>query len=62
MKRLSFVVLSAILCASVQTRAQSPERSESKNLRIDEAYTKLIREHSTEKRVMTELVDHLPAS
>ncbi|MDQ3171603.1 MAG: hypothetical protein M3Q55_15825, partial [Acidobacteriota bacterium] len=42
--------------------AQSPERSESKNLRIDEAYTKLIREHSTEKRVMTELVDHLPAS
>lgn len=30
--------------------------------KIDEAYTKLIVEHSTEKRVMTELVDHLPAS
>ena len=55
MKRLSILLLSALLFASVQPLAQSRER-------IDEAYTKLIREHSTEKRVMTELVDHLPAS
>jgi len=30
--------------------------------RLDEEYTRRIREASTEKRVMTELVDHLPAS
>ncbi len=62
MKRLMFILAAALVLASVHPSAQSPERSESRNLRIDEAYTKLIREHSTEKRVMTELVDHLPAS
>nr|MBA3949545.1 hypothetical protein [Acidobacteriota bacterium] len=55
MKRLSFLLLSACIFAAAQPAAQSRDR-------IDDAYTKLIREHSTEKRVMTELVDHLPAS
>jgi len=56
MKRLSLVLI-ALLAFSAAPAAQQrrPER-------LDEAYTKLIREHSTEKRVMTELVDHLPES
>jgi hypothetical protein len=30
--------------------------------KLDEEYTRRIREHSTEKRAMTELVDHMPVS
>lgn len=40
----------------------SGQATRSSTQKIDEAYTKLIQEHSTEKRVMTELVDHMPAS
>ncbi|MEX2270741.1 MAG: M14 family zinc carboxypeptidase [Vicinamibacterales bacterium] len=51
------------LIALVTTSAAPAARQQTRSAqRIDEAYTKLIREHSTEKRVMTELVDHLPAS
>src|SRR5688500_828988 len=50
------------LAALITTSANPAARQTRSPQRIDEAYTKLIREHSTEKRVMTELVDHLPAS
>ena len=38
------------------------DQAPASNQRIDEEYTRRIREASTEKRVMTEFVDHLPAS
>jgi len=50
------------LIALAATSAAPSARQTRGAQRIDEEYTKLIREHSTEKRVMTELVDHLPAS
>jgi hypothetical protein len=46
--------------APVAVEAAAQARSSAQ--RIDEEYTRRIREASTEKRVMTELVDHLPAS
>src|SRR5688500_2203246 len=54
----ALILFAAVLAASASPSARQARGAE----RIDEAYTKLIREHSTEKRVMTELVDHLPAS
>lgn len=53
-----FLFLIALAATSAAPSARQTRGAQ----RIDEAYTKLIREHSTEKRVMTELVDHLPAS
>ena len=58
MKRLPLILFLSFLVATPAVSGAQSRRAE----RIDEAYTKLIREHSTEKRVMTELVDHLPES
>jgi hypothetical protein len=55
----ALILFAAILAASAAPAARQTRGTAQ---RIDEEYTKLIREHSTEKRVMTELVDHLPAS
>jgi hypothetical protein len=48
------------LPAAAPLDAQS--RAAAKSQRIDEAYTAKIKEHTTDPRVITELVDHLPAS
>ena len=55
----ALILFAAFLAASAAPSARQARQGAQ---RIDEEYTKLIREHSTEKRVMTELVDHLPAS
>ncbi|HEX6323873.1 MAG TPA: M14 family zinc carboxypeptidase, partial [Vicinamibacterales bacterium] len=54
----ALLFLTALVTASSALSARQTRSAQ----RTDDAYTKLIREHSTEKRVMTELVDHLPAS
>ncbi len=54
----AFIFFTALITTSAAPAAQQTRGAQ----RVDEAYTRLIREHSTEKRVMTELVDHLPAS
>ncbi|HUF47689.1 MAG TPA: M14 family zinc carboxypeptidase, partial [Vicinamibacterales bacterium] len=46
----------------VESAASAPVEQTRGTQRIDEEYTRRIREASTEKRVMTELVDYLPAS
>ena len=46
--------------ATPRMRAQAP--SPTVTQRIDEEYTKLIRQHLQDPRISTELVDHLPAS
>jgi hypothetical protein len=45
------------LGAGVAARPQAPARQ-----KIDEAYTAKIKEHTQDPRIITELVDHLPAS
>jgi len=57
LKRLSwvFVALLAIVPATVPS-AQAPTQ------RVDAEYTALIKQHLTDQRISTELVDHLPAS
>jgi hypothetical protein len=53
---VSFAPIGATLEAqSATARAAKPQRQ-------DEAYTAKIKEHTTDPRVTTELVDHLPAS
>jgi hypothetical protein len=48
---------------SLDARAgQAKGASSAKAQKIDEAYTAKIKEHTTDPRVITELVDHLPAS
>src|SRR5688572_16618969 len=58
MRRIAFLFLTGLVVVSANPAARQTRSPQ----RIDEAYSRLIREHSTEKRVMTELVDHLPAS
>ncbi|MDQ3070686.1 MAG: hypothetical protein M3R55_13275 [Acidobacteriota bacterium] len=55
---IAYISLTVLVAASASPSARQSRPAQ----RIDEEYTKLIREHSTEKRVMTEFVDHLPAS
>ena len=57
---IALILFGALLAWTSAEPAARQSRPSSQ--RLDEEYTKLIREHSTEKRVMTELVDHLPAS
>ena len=52
--RLGSMLLSASLMLPVGIQAQAQ--------RIDEEYTRLIKQHTQDPRIMTELVDHLPAS
>ena len=57
--RLSWVVLAVIGLAPAATpSAQSPAPAQ----KIDAEYTALIKQHLTDPRISTELVDHLPAS
>jgi len=51
----------AVTTPATVTDVDTPPQAAS-GQRLDEEYTRRIREASTEKRVMTELVDHLPAS
>ena len=44
-------------CAPLEAQAKKPAGQ-----RLDAVYTAKIKEHTTDPRVITELVDHLPAS
>jgi hypothetical protein len=46
----------------VETKSQKAKAKSASPQRIDEAYTQKIKEYTTEKFFLTELVDHLPAS
>ncbi len=48
--------------ASLDAQSKSAGAAAGKAQKIDEAYTAKIKEHTTDPRVITELVDHLPAS
>ncbi|HSG48959.1 MAG TPA: M14 family zinc carboxypeptidase, partial [Longimicrobiales bacterium] len=60
------VFMAAFLAVTAVARPVSAQSSGTANLRwgqaIDEEYTRLIAEHLQDKRITTELVDHLPAS
>src|SRR5215216_688056 len=65
------IIASAMLLSFVMTaRAADPRPARQKNAkpkaasaaRLDEGYTAKIKEYTTEKFFLTELVDHLPAS
>ena len=63
------IVLTILSClalaapTSLDARAgQAKGASSAKPQQLDEAYTAKIKEHTTDPRVITELVDHLPAS
>src|SRR5260221_11517668 len=62
--RIPFVIASALLGASAiaGTHAQGGLAPPVVGQRIDEAYTRLIRQNLQDPRITTELVDHLPAS
>jgi hypothetical protein len=45
----------SLLAQGLSTRPAAPQR-------IDEEYTRLIKQHLQDERISTELVDHLPAS
>ena len=53
LRRLAWGLAVAALATPAPAQAQQ---------RIDEEYTRLIREHLQDPRITTELVDHLPAS
>ncbi len=53
LRRIAWGLAVAVLATPVLTQAQQ---------RIDEEYTRLIRQHLQDPRITTELVDHLPAS
>jgi hypothetical protein len=50
----------AVAMPAIQPSAQG--RQAAQNQKVDEAYTALIRQHTQDTRITTELVDHLPAS
>src|ERR1700682_1316021 len=62
--RIPIVVVAALLGASAvgATHAQRGLALPAVGQRIDEEYTRLIRENLQDPRITTELVDHLPAS
>ena len=47
---------------SLDAQSKTAAAAAGKAQKIDEAYTAKIKEHTTDPRVITELVDHLPAS
>lgn len=57
-RRAMLVGVALLLACSAASPAQQVRTA----ARVDEAYSKRIREVTTDPRVMTELVDHLPAS
>jgi Zinc carboxypeptidase len=59
--RFAFVCLLAIVATPVLEPSAQTRQASSKQ-RIDEAYTAKIKEYTQDARIMTELVDHLPAS
>ena len=56
-RRLAWTMLGLVVLTPTVTVAQSRAVQA-----IDEEYTRLILEHTQDDRILTELVDHLPAS
>ena len=64
-ERLFSVVVSAALCVAVALAtpaAVAQQKAAARPQKIDEAYTAKIKEYTQDPRILTELVDHLPAS
>ena len=57
-RALLVVVLMACAAVALPLQAQKPAPAQ----KMDEAYTKLIKEYTQDPRISTELVDHMPAS
>ena len=57
-RALLIVILMASAAVALPLQAQKPAPAQ----KIDEAYTKLIKEYTQDPRISTELVDHMPAS
>ena len=55
----SLLIVILIICAAVAMPAQSAKPAAAQKL--DEAYTKLIKDYTQDPRISTELVDHMPA-
>ena len=53
----TFVTIALLILAAAVLPAQSP-----KPQKLDEAYTKLIKDYTQDPRISTDLVDHMPAS
>jgi len=56
--RALLVMLLACAALALPVQAQKPAPAQ----KLDEAYTKLIKEYTQDPRISTELVDHMPAS
>ena len=56
----AFLVLALVVCAALVAPAQAQKPAPIQ--KMDEAYTKLIKEYTQDPRISTELVDHMPAS
>lgn len=56
------VLAAAFLSSVVPLDAQAPAKAPAAAQRLDEAYTAKIKEYTTDPRIITDLVDHLPAS
>ena len=56
----TFIVLALVVCAALAAPAQAPKPAPTQKL--DEAYTKLIKDYTQDPRISTELVDHMPLS
>ncbi|MCX6538225.1 MAG: M14 family zinc carboxypeptidase [Acidobacteria bacterium] len=56
----TFLACALVLCAALMVPAQAPKTAPAQKL--DEAYTKLIKEYTQDPRISTDLVDHMPAS
>ena len=57
-RALLIVILMASAAVALPLEAQKPAPAQ----KLDEAYTKLIKEYTQDPRISTELVDHMPAS
>ncbi|MGH9861667.1 MAG: hypothetical protein ACRD5F_16730, partial [Candidatus Acidiferrales bacterium] len=56
------LLLAAALTPLATGQARSGSAAQPQKQAIDEAYTAKIREYTTDKHFLTEMVDHLPAS
>ncbi len=59
---LCLLVVSTLLASGQHNNARAKPVSVPAEQKLDEAYTKLIKEYGNDPRVTTELVDHMPAS
>src|SRR5262245_15269571 len=59
---LAVLVLAGVAASNLAAQSKAPASKSAASQKIDAEYTAKIKEYTADPRVITELVDHLPAS